>query len=103
MLRRLEERLDLPMAILGVVWLALLIAELVRGLDPVLASLSTGIWIVFIADFALRLFLAPSRGVYLRRSWLTAVSLVVPALRIARLASVIRAARLARRVSDRRA
>ncbi|HET9423890.1 MAG TPA: ion transporter, partial [Gemmatimonadaceae bacterium] len=80
----------------GVVWLGLLIVELVRGLNPVLAAMSTGIWVVFIADFALRLFLAPDRWLYVRKSWLTAVSLVVPALRIARLGAVFRAARLAR-------
>ncbi|HET9424601.1 MAG TPA: hypothetical protein VFO55_04445, partial [Gemmatimonadaceae bacterium] len=95
-LRRLEDRLDLPMALLGVVWLGLLIVELVRGLNPVLAAMSTGIWVVFIAEFALRLFLAPDRWLYIRRSWLTAISLVVPALRIARLGAVFRAARLAR-------
>lgn len=35
MLRRLEDRLDLPMALLGLAWLGILIAELVRGLGPV--------------------------------------------------------------------
>lgn len=95
-LRRFEERLEVPLALLGVAWLALLIVELVRGLNAVLTVLTTLIWVVFIADFVLRLFLAPDRWAYLRQSWLTLIALVVPALRIARLAAVLRAARVAR-------
>jgi voltage-gated potassium channel len=45
-----------------------------------------------------RLLLAPHRLTFLRRRWLTALSLIVPALRIGRLFMVARAARAARAV-----
>jgi voltage-gated potassium channel len=87
------------MAILGLVWLGIFVIEMTVGLNPLLTGLSTTIWVLFIADFFVRLMLAPSRPIYLRRNWLTALSLVVPALRIGRLfvaARALRAARAAR-------
>jgi voltage-gated potassium channel len=89
----LERRLELPLAVLGFVWLAILVLELVRGIGPVLEAASLAIWVIFIADFLLRLLLAPQRGRYLRKNWFTALSLVIPALRIARFARAIRAVR----------
>ncbi|HEU4452408.1 MAG TPA: ion transporter [Longimicrobium sp.] len=96
---RMERWLETPMLLLGGVWLVLLVVELTRGLTPFLEGVGTAIWIVFIADFALRFVLAPKKGLYLRRNWLTAVSLVLPALRVLRvfaLARVLRAARATR-------
>jgi len=84
------------MVILGFVWLGLLALELTRGLHPALETLGTVIWIIFIADFFLRLALAPAKLEYARRNWLTAVSLLVPALRVFRLARVFRVLRLGR-------
>ncbi len=75
------------MVLLGFVWLALLVVELTRGLDPRLERLSAAIWAVFVFDFLLRLVLAPRRLAYLRRNWLTVVALFVPALRIVRVAA----------------
>jgi voltage-gated potassium channel len=95
-LRHLEERMELPMALLGVVWLVLFVLDMTRGLDPLLTGLSTAIWLIFIADFSVRLLLAPNRVRYVRRSWLTALSLLLPALRIGRLVAVARALRVAR-------
>lgn len=96
---RIERWLETPMLALGAVWLVLLVVELTRGLTPFLERVGTAIWIVFVADFALRLVVAPRKGRYLRRNWLTAVSLVLPALRVVRVfavARVLRAARAAR-------
>ena len=96
-----ERWTERPMLVLGFAWLALLILELTRGLTPLLAGLSAVIWAIFIIDFAVRLFLAPSKAIYLRRNWLVAVSLVVPAfrvLRIARTVSLLRAAPVVRGV-----
>ena len=95
----LEEWLEKPMQLLGFIWLALLILELTRGLSPLLTTLTTIIWVLFILDFVLRLTLAPSRWLYLRRNWLGALSLVVPALRVLRFA---RAARVLRMTSATR-
>ena len=92
-LTQLEAWLEWPMQILGFVWLGLLVIELLQGLTPLLAGLSTTIWIVFILDFVLRLTLAPAKGSYLKDNWITVISLIVPALRLLR---VVRAFRLLR-------
>jgi voltage-gated potassium channel len=99
LLSRLEAWLEMPMLILGFVWLLLLIVEFVWGLSPLLAALGTVIWVLFIFDFAVKFALAPDKTTYLKTNWLTAVSLLAPALRIlriARLARLLRAARAAR-------
>ena len=95
-LRDLEGWLERPMMLLGVAWLALLVVELVHGLSPALEWAATAIWIVFIADFALRLALAPDRRAYLARNWLTVVSLLVPALRLFRALRALRVLRAGR-------
>jgi voltage-gated potassium channel len=91
----LEAWLEKPMLVLGFVWLALLIVELTRGIPPFLEVVGTVIWVVFIVDFVLRLWLAPDRSTYLRRNWLTAFSLVVPALRVFRVLALVRLTRIA--------
>lgn len=95
-LAQLEDWLETPMQFLGFVWLGLLVLELTRGLSPILIALSTGIWVLFIVDFALRLVLAPDRSQYLKRNWLTVISLLVPALRVLRLARAVRLLRATR-------
>jgi voltage-gated potassium channel len=101
-LEQLESWLERPMQVLGFVWLALLILELTRGLSPFLATLSTIIWIAFILDFAVRFTLAPAKGTYLRRNWLAALSLLVPALRVLRVARAVRVLRAARAIRGAR-
>ncbi len=96
LLRRLERSLDAPMVVLGLVWLVLLVLELTRGLSPSLQAVGTAIWILFILDFALGLSLARSKLAYLKRNWLTALSLVVPALRVFRIVRALRVLRAAR-------
>jgi len=98
LLRRVERGLETPMVVLGFVWLALLAIELTRGLTPALETFGTAIWIIFIADFALRVALAPVKLDYVRRNWLTAVSLLVPALRVFRFARIVRLLRVGRAV-----
>ena len=95
-LRDLERWLERPMMYLGVLWLALLVIELTRGLSRALEIAGTVIWVIFIADFALRLTLAPDRGRYLARNWLTVVSLAVPALRVFRALRALRVLRVGR-------
>jgi voltage-gated potassium channel len=87
-LQQLERRLETPMAILGLVWLGIFVVDMTVGLNPLLTGLSTTVWIVFIGDFVVRLMLAPNRSLYVRRNWLTALSLLVPALRIGRCSSL---------------
>jgi voltage-gated potassium channel len=96
LLARVERWLETPMLVLGFVWLGLLVLEFTRGLGPALTRLGTAIWIAFIVDFAIRFALAPEKLVYLRRNWLTAVSLLVPALRVFRVVRALRVLRVAR-------
>lgn len=95
-LHKLEGWLEGPMIVLGLIWLALLVVELIRGLPRFLEVTSTAIWIVFLVDFAVRLALAPGKLRFLRRNWLTALSLTLPALRLLRIARAARALQLAR-------
>lgn len=89
-LEQLEDWLETPMLLLGFGWLALLVVDLIFGLNPILEVISNVIWIVFILDFGLRFTLAPHKFVYLKHNWLTALSLMLPALRIFRITRVIR-------------
>jgi voltage-gated potassium channel len=91
--RRLEAWFETPMAFLGLVWLVLLVLEFVRGLSPLLESIGTVIWVIFIIDFTVRFLLAPKKTRYLKKNWLTALALALPALRVLR---IFRAARFLR-------
>ena len=93
LLEQLEELLNLPMAILGFAWLALLVADLVWGLTPNLETLLIIIWIIFIADFFIELLLAPKKSAFLKANWLTIIALIVPAIRIFRVLRILRFAR----------
>lgn len=96
LLERLENWLEKPMLVLAFAWLALLVAELVWGEARLFEVFGTSIWILFVVDFAVKLVLAPDRPAYLKRNVLTVLSLMLPALRIARIVPAVRALRLAR-------
>lgn len=96
LLERLGDWLEVPMLILAFVWLALLIGELTWGESTAFAVVGTVIWGIFIVDFAVELVLAPAKLAYLRRNWLTAFSLLLPALRIFRVFRAVRLLRVAR-------
>lgn len=98
-LTQLEDFLETPMLVLGFVWLALLVIELTGNLSPTLQFIGIAIWVVFIIDFALKFVLAPDKTDYLKSNWVTALALIVPALRVFRIfrvLSLVRAARAAR-------
>ena len=78
------------MVFLGFVWLALLVIELVWGLSKPLQYLSFTIWGLFILDFLFKFLLAPAKLRFLKVNWLTAVSLLIPALRVFRLVRILR-------------
>lgn len=96
LLRRLEDWLETPMLILAFAWLALLVGELIWGERVAFEVIGTIIWGIFILDFVLEIFLAPNKTAYLKRNWLTAVALLVPALRILRVFWIVRLTRLSR-------
>ena len=86
------------MALLGIIWLLLLVLDLTRGLNPLLSEASRAIWIIFIVDFIAEFAVAPAKGLYLRRHWIVVLSLALPALRFARVIRLVRVARVARSV-----
>ncbi len=95
-LRQLEDWLEVPMLVLGFVWLALLVVEFIWGLSPLLEIAGTVIWVIFILDFAVKLALAPHRLSYVKNNWLTVIALLVPALRVLRVFRVVRLLRVTR-------
>jgi len=95
-LRDLEDWLDTPMLLLGLLWLGIVVWELVSGSSALLETLGTAIWIIFIAEFLLRFALAPAKLAFLKSNWLTLIALLVPALRLFRALTFLRAARALR-------
>lgn len=96
LLHEVEALLERPMTFLAIVWLVLTVLELTIGLSPFLVGVNYVVWGLFALHFVLEFAIAPRKLPYLRTNWLTAVSLVLPALRVVRFARVLRAARAAR-------
>lgn len=96
LLVRLDAALEKPMIGLAIVWLVLLIVDLTQGLNRTLLIVHYAIWALFIVQFLGAITIAPQRGVYLRRNWLTAISLMLPALRVLRVVQVLRSLRAVR-------
>ncbi|HEU4634502.1 MAG TPA: ion transporter [Flavisolibacter sp.] len=90
LLSSVEKILEGPMIFLGFVWLVLLVIELIWGLTKPLEYLSLTIWGVFIIDFIIKIILAPAKFAFVKKNWLTAISLVIPALRIFRILRILR-------------
>lgn len=90
LLDRLQNGLEIPMVVLGFIWLVLLVVELIWGLSPVLQLINNVIWGIFILDFALKFTLAPRKLRFLQQNVLTTISLVVPALRLFRITRAFR-------------
>lgn len=100
----IEAMLDGPATFLAIVFAVVLVAELVLGaqgadVPPVLGWIQLAIWGVFIVHFLLGITISPDRLRYLRRNWLTAISLAVPFLRAFR---VLRAVRILRATNSLR-
>jgi voltage-gated potassium channel len=101
---RIADRLDVPITAAGVVFLLLVLAETVsepRGtVGTVFSVVSWALWALFVAEFVLRLVIAPSTTDFLKRSWWQVIFLAVPALRFVRALRVLRAARVGRVLSS---
>ncbi len=97
LLQRIEDGLETPLLVLGILWLGLLGAELIWNVENLWMEVAVWtIWAVFAVDFAIKFVLAPDKVDYLKSNWLSAISLFVPALRIFRFARVFRLFRVAR-------
>ena len=94
----IERMLDGPTTYLAIVFAIVLAVELVlqaqeAAIPPVLGWIQLAIWGVFAVHFLLGITISPDRLRYLRRNWLTAVSLVIPFLRAFRALRAVRALR----------
>lgn len=96
LLRDLDEWLAVPMVLLSLAWLGIVVWELVSGSTELLTTVGTVIWIIFILEFAVRFALAPVKLPFLKSNWLTILALAVPALRLFRALTFLRAARALR-------
>jgi voltage-gated potassium channel len=101
LLRRISTMLQWPMTVLAFVWLATMIVEFSYGGHALLEAVNYGIWSLFILHFLLELWIAPRKTRYLRRNWLTAIALFLPAIRLVsvlRLFRILQVARVGRSV-----
>ena len=101
-LHDLEVWWELPIRLLGIVWLVLLVYELLIGPNALVSILIYIIWGIFILDFCCKLLLATHRVAFLRNNILTILSLAVPALRLLRALQAIRFLRLAQTLRSMR-
>ncbi len=77
----LEKILELPMLFLSFVWLCILITELVYSTNPVISYCGTGIWILFIFYFAVRLATVDDQKAFFKRNWLFVLAILASVLR----------------------
>lgn len=96
LLRTISNMLDKPMTILSVVWVVLMVLEFSGYGSPILQALGMFIWGLFLFQFAIELWIAPHKWNYLRKNWLTAIALLLPAFRLLRAFRALRLLRLAR-------
>jgi voltage-gated potassium channel len=98
-LDQLEAWLETPMVVLGFVFLALVVVEILWETNPLLETIGAVIWVIFGLEFLFKFALAPQKWSFLKSRWLTVISLLLPALRvfrIFRLARLLRFTRTAR-------
>jgi len=77
----LEKQLEWPMLFLSFIWLCILIAELAFGSWPSLLIIGTGIWVMFILYFSMRLLTVADRMAFFKKNWLFVLAILVSVLR----------------------
>ncbi|TDB79196.1 hypothetical protein [Micromonospora sp. KC721] len=96
-LQGLARRLDKPMGLLGILFLLLVLGQVITHDEPLATVLTVAgwvLWVVFVAEFALRAWLARHCArEFWKRNWWQLIFLAVPFLRFARAAAALRAAR----------
>lgn len=92
----IEDRLDIPMAVLAVVWAGLVAYDLVAPAEvrDELTLAGNVIWGVFVAEFVTKLAVSGRPLRYLRRRWPSVLFLLLPALRLFRVLRAVRALRV---------
>lgn len=95
----LAARLDRPMSMLGVVFLLVVLGQNVAsstGVQRAFSIVGWVLWVVFVAEFLLRLWLAPSRVRFLEKNWWQVLFLLLPMLRFLRALALVRVVRAGR-------
>lgn len=92
----IERRLDVPMAVLAVVWAVLVAYELVapRSHRGRLGLAGNVIWAIFVIEFLAKLWVSGKPLRFLRRRWPSVLFLLLPALRILRVVRALRVMRV---------
>lgn len=94
---RIESWTEVPLNLLGIALLVILIVEFSMDLSAEWESrLNVANWfiyIVFTLTFFVQLVLAPDKRGYLRRNWIAALSVLLPAFRVFRALRAVRALR----------
>lgn len=91
-----ERRLDIPMAVLAVVWAGLVAYDLVAPAAQREALTVAGnvIWGIFVVEFVVKIAVSGNPLRFLRRRWPSVLFLVLPALRLFRIVRAVRALRV---------
>jgi voltage-gated potassium channel len=94
---RLDRYLDVPLALASLALVLIAVIELTGEVsgpwEARLATLGWVLWGLFFVEFAAKFALAPVKRHYLREHWLDALIVLLPFLKILRLAQVLRATR----------
>lgn len=92
----LERRLDVPMAVLAIVWAGLVAYELVAPatIRDELGVAGNVIWGIFVLEFGVKLVVSGRPLRFLRRHWPSALFLVLPVLRLLRVMRAVRVLRV---------
>jgi voltage-gated potassium channel len=95
LLGRLDRYLDVPRALASLALVLLAIIELTGEVSGPwqsrLATLGWALWVLFFIEFAVKFTLAPTKHRYLRGHSLDALIVLLPFLRVLRLARVLQA------------
>lgn len=95
----LARRLDKPMGIIGVIFLFVVLGQLLATEPATLTALAIVgwlFWLVFVAEFLLRAYIAGFGSDFWRKSWWQLIFLLVPFLRFFRALQALRLVRVAR-------
>ncbi|MDO8572877.1 MAG: ion channel [bacterium] len=89
----LKAKLDVPMAILAIIWVVVIVASLIleenNSIKNSLDGLDWIIWFVFLVEYFTLVFLAEEKIYYIRRNILDLIIVFLPALRILRIARAL--------------
>lgn len=98
--QRFSDAVDGPLLVLAIVWLPVLIIPLVAHPSAAVAdglnAIDYMVWAVFVVEYLVKLYLAPSRRRFVRTHLLDLVVIVIPFLRPLRVVRVLRLLRLVR-------